>query len=72
LALLLAGAVEITITERITACRDPDDDKFLELAVNGLATHLVTGDADLLALHPLRGVAILTPADFVAAVAPGA
>jgi hypothetical protein len=44
-----------------TACRDPKDDKFLSLAVSGLATHIVTGDADLLALHPFQGIQILTP-----------
>ena len=63
---------EIEPAERVSACRDPDDDKFLEVAVNGNATHLVTGDADLLALHPFRGVAILTPADFVALFDPPA
>jgi predicted nucleic acid-binding protein len=34
----------------LAACRDPDDDKFLELAVNGNADVIVSGDADLLAL----------------------
>jgi predicted nucleic acid-binding protein len=60
----------VTPTTDIQACRDPDDDRLLELAVDGRATHLVTGDADLLALHPFRGIPILTPADFLAAVGP--
>ena len=34
---LMAAAELVTITERIVACRDPTDDKFLELAVNGHA-----------------------------------
>ncbi len=55
-------------TERIEACRDPKDDKFLELAVAAQADVLVTGDADLLVLHPFRGIAILTPAAFLAAL----
>jgi uncharacterized protein len=55
----------IAITERIAACRDPKDDKFLELAVNGRADLIVTGDADLLALDPFRGIPIVTPAAFV-------
>ena len=42
-------------------CRDPKDDKFLELALNGKATHIVSGDEDLLVLHPFRGIPILTP-----------
>jgi putative PIN family toxin of toxin-antitoxin system len=51
---VLAGAEQVAITERITACRDPKDDKFLELAVNGHADLIVSGDADLLARNPLR------------------
>lgn len=62
---LLAAAELVTITERIVACRDPTDDKFLELAVNGRADVVVTGDADLLALDPFRGIPIVLPAGFV-------
>ena len=57
----------VIITHRITACRDPKDDKFLELAVSGNASHIISGDRDLLALHPFRGISILTPAAFLAA-----
>jgi putative PIN family toxin of toxin-antitoxin system len=64
---LLLGE-DVTITQTVTACRDPRDDKFLEVAVNGNATHIVSGDLDLLALHPFRGIPILTPADFLTAV----
>lgn len=56
-----------TITERIAACRDPTDDKFLELAVNGNAAVIVSGDADLLALNPFRTIPIVPPATFVQA-----
>jgi putative PIN family toxin of toxin-antitoxin system len=49
----------------ISVCRDPADDKFLALAVSGEATHIVTGDTDLLALHPFRGIPILTPGAFL-------
>jgi uncharacterized protein len=62
---LMAAAELVKISERIAACRDPKDDKFLELAVNGNADVLVTGDSDLLALNPFRGIPIITPADFV-------
>ena len=61
---MLARAELVTISERITACRDPTDDKFLELAVSGKADVIVSGDSDLLALNP-RGIPILTPAVFV-------
>jgi PIN domain len=56
----LARVVEpVPITGRVELCRDPRDDKLLELALAGRADFLLTGDADLLALHPFRGTAIL-------------
>ena len=54
----------IEVSETITVCRDPKDDKLLELAVSGNAGFLVTGDKDLLVLNPFRGVEILTPREF--------
>lgn len=51
--------------ETITACRDPKDDKLLELAVSGNADFLVSGDKDLLVLNPFRGVEIITPREFL-------
>ncbi len=42
-------------------CRDPEDDKFLETAVNGNADCLITGDKDLLAMHPFQGIPVLLP-----------
>ena len=57
--------VEVTAAA-VSVCRDPKDDKFLELALSGAATHIISGDDDLLALHPFRGIAILSPHDFVA------
>jgi putative PIN family toxin of toxin-antitoxin system len=63
---LLGGIVRIVpITHRIIACRDPKDDKFLHVALNGGANLILTGDADLLALHPFHGVNIIKPADFL-------
>lgn len=62
---LMAAAELVEIAERITACRDPKDDKFLELAVAGRADLIVTGDADLLVLNPFRDISIVTPAAFV-------
>jgi uncharacterized protein len=55
----------VPIVHVIRACRDPKDDKFLELAVNGAAQLMITGDADLLALHPFRGIDILPPASYL-------
>lgn len=66
---LLTEAEMVTIAERIAACRDPTDDKFLELAANGRADLIVSGDADLFALDPFRGIPIVVPAVFVQGVA---
>jgi putative PIN family toxin of toxin-antitoxin system len=55
----------VPIVERIHACRDPDDDKFLELAVNGRADVIVSGDHDLLVLNPFRGIPIIDPGAFI-------
>ena len=55
----------VEINELILACRDSKDDKFLEVAVNGKADYLITGDRDLLVLHPFRDVQIITPSAFL-------
>ena len=55
----------VPITHTIRACRDPKDDKFLELAVNGGAQLIVTGDKDLLVLNPFREIVIITPAQYL-------
>ncbi|QQC64336.1 putative toxin-antitoxin system toxin component, PIN family [Paraburkholderia ginsengisoli] len=66
---LLGGVVRIVpVTHRIAACRDPKDDKFLHVALNGEAEVIVTGDADLLVLHPFHGVDIVNPATFLARI----
>ncbi len=49
----------------ITDCRDPKDDKFLEVAISANASCLITGDKDLLILHPFRNIPILNAVDFV-------
>jgi putative PIN family toxin of toxin-antitoxin system len=63
---LLDEGTVIEVGEAIRECRDPKDDKFLELAVSGAASCLVTGDKDLLVLNPFRGIPILTPSQFLA------
>jgi len=62
---ILAAAELVAIVERVIECRDPTDDKFLELAINGHADVIVSGDRDLLVLNAFRGVAIVAPAAFV-------
>ena len=65
LAALTRGAEWVEVRVHIAACRDPKDDKFLDVAVSGNATHIITGDTDLLALNPYHGIQILPPHRFV-------
>ena len=51
--------------EIIMDCRDPKDNKFLELAISANASCIITGDKDLLVLHPFRGIPILNAFDFI-------
>ncbi len=55
----------VPIVYPVNACRDPRDDKFLEVALNGKAELILTGDAALLALHPWQGIAILSPGNYL-------
>jgi len=55
----------VPIIQLVRQCRDLKDDKFLEIALNGRADVIITGDADLLTLHPWRGIEILSPKQFL-------
>lgn len=50
---------------KLTDCRDPKDNKYLELAVTGSAEIIVTGDNDLLVLHPFREILIVNSTTFL-------
>ena len=64
---LMGGVSRIVHVERkIQACRDPKDDKFLDVALAGGARAIVTGDRGLLALNPFHDVPIIRPAEFLA------
>jgi putative PIN family toxin of toxin-antitoxin system len=66
---LIDFAETVEVSCQVRQCRDPKDDKFLELASDGHATHIVSGDADLLVLKIFAGVPILSPAEFLAIMA---
>lgn len=72
LSLLDIFGVFFAPSERVTDCRDSKDDKYLELALASGAGVIVSGDADLLALHPWRGVRILRPAEYLTEAGSGA
>ena len=57
--------ITVEMISHIEDCRDPKDNMFLELAIDGKADCIISGDPDLLALHPFRGIPILSPHDFM-------
>ena len=58
----------IEILNQMKLCRDAKDDKFIDLALNANASHLITGDTDLLVLHPIQNISIINPRSFWEAI----
>jgi putative PIN family toxin of toxin-antitoxin system len=67
LEILRHAAVWFEPTVQVTDCRDPKDNKYLELALAAGGETIVSSDDDLLVLDPWRGVRIMRPADYLAA-----
>ena len=57
--------IRVEIIRPVQACRDPNDDKFLEVAINGTADFILSGDKDLFALHPFHDIPILSPTEYL-------
>jgi len=64
LAQLGSVAEFVPIIQLVRECRDSKDDKFLEVALNGRADVIITGDADLLGMHPWRKINVMSPKDY--------
>jgi uncharacterized protein len=62
---IISNALAVEPKERVDACRDPKDNKFLELAITAGASCIISGDSDLLILNPFRGIPIVSAADFL-------
>jgi putative PIN family toxin of toxin-antitoxin system len=58
----------VRVIHAVHECRDAKDDKLLEFALSGRADVIVTGDEDLLILHPWRGISILSPAQYLESI----
>ena len=63
---LLQVTTMVFVLSEITDCRDPEDNRFLAMALDSESDYVVTGDADLLALNPWRGIEIVSPGEFLA------
>ena len=55
----------IEVKSNVILCRDPKDDFLLSLAKDSNATHLVTGDNDLLELNKFEKTLILTISEYL-------
>ncbi len=51
--------------EKVTACRDEDDNRILEVAVASKAEFIITGDDDLLTLKKYKSIKIISPKEFL-------
>jgi putative PIN family toxin of toxin-antitoxin system len=63
-SLLDSYAVVVSPSKKINACRDKKDNFLLEVALEGKADYLITGDDDLLALDPFHNTRIIKPKEF--------
>lgn len=68
LAILRREADIIDPEDSVEVACDSDNDKFLDVALEGDADCLVSGDDDLLALDSYAGIAIVTPDEFLTCV----
>jgi putative PIN family toxin of toxin-antitoxin system len=64
----ISRLVELGETPRLVP-DDPDDDKIVQCALIGGASHIVSGDKHLLALKSYQAIGILRPADFLSLAA---
>jgi putative PIN family toxin of toxin-antitoxin system len=64
-ALIVLRGERVQPDRAITVCRDPKDDKFLEVAFAGRADVIVTSDGDLEVLSPFEGIPMVSPAEFL-------
>lgn len=63
--LLESKAILVIPQVKIKLLRDPKDNMLLEAAAEGKASHLITGDRDLLVLKNFKKTEILPPAQFL-------
>jgi len=65
ISLLMGVTRVVSVAFHVQACRDPKDDMILDVALNGEADAIITGDQDLLVLNPFHDISILSPSEFL-------
>lgn len=63
---LEARGLIVSTTSTFTDCRDVKDNMFLNIAYDAKATYIISGDKDLLVLHPFHDISIISASDFIA------
>ena len=63
-SLLDSYAIVVSPSQKVSACRDEKDNFLLEVALEGKADYLITGDEDLLVLNVFHNTKIVRPKDF--------
>ncbi|MBR3355647.1 MAG: putative toxin-antitoxin system toxin component, PIN family [Oscillospiraceae bacterium] len=52
-------------SSHVRVCRDPDDNKFIECALDGQCNYIVSGDKDLLDIRHYKNIRIITVSEFL-------
>lgn len=68
---LLQVTTMVPVLSEVHDCGDPKDNQCLALALDSASDYIVSGDKDLLALNPWRGIMIVSPGAFTAIDTPG-
>ena len=64
LSTIIATMTTIEPKSDVHICRDPDDNKFLNCAIDGKCIYIVSGDKDLLSIGKHDSIQIVTVAEF--------
>ena len=58
---IVENGIVVNVRKKFNLSLDPDDDKFIDCAVSGVADFIVSGDAHLLDLKSVLNVKIIKP-----------
>lgn len=65
LILLRETSEMVKVITSINKCKDPKDNMFIELAIDGGADYIISSDEDLLSLDKVNNIKIITPSEFL-------
>ncbi|MFA4855157.1 MAG: putative toxin-antitoxin system toxin component, PIN family [archaeon] len=61
----LNRSIQVSAKTKVHAAGHAADNKFLEVALEGRAKYVITGDSHLLSLHEFRGIKIIRAKEFL-------